>query len=221
MSTTTNTPTIAQKPRINTVTLVQLALLSALIIVLASTPLGYINLGFISATTIHIPVILGAILLGPKAGAFLGFIFGLTSMVRATMIQLPTSFVFTPFNSVVEPPRSLWSLVVCFVPRILIGIVAAYVFIWVSKLDKTKVAACALAGFLGSMTNTILVMGFIYIFFGPAYANANSIELDALLGTIMTTVVGGVGVPEAIAAAVLSALVGRALLSIYKKAKLA
>ncbi len=220
MSTTTNTPTIAQKPRINTVTLVQLALLSALIIVLASTPLGYINLGFISATTIHIPVILGAILLGPKAGAFLGFIFGLTSMVKATIQPNLTSFAFSPFYSVGETSGNFWSLVVCFVPRILIGIVAAYVFIWVSKLDKTKVAACALAGFLGSMTNTILVMGFIYIFFGPAYAHAQGLETDALFGAIMT-VVGGVGVPEAIAAAVLSALIGRALLSIYKKAKLA
>ena len=135
MSTTTNTPTIAQKPRINTVTLVQLALLSALISVLASTPLGYINLGFISATTIHIPVILGAILFGPKAGAF----------------------------------------------------------------------------------SVIAILSIIY---GPAYAQAQGLETDALFGAIMT-VVGGVGVPEAIAAAVLSALIGRALLSIYKKAKLA
>lgn len=65
---------IARKPR--TLGMVQVALFAALIIILAFTPfLGYIPLGFTRATIIHIPVIIGCLLLGPKKGALLGFVF--------------------------------------------------------------------------------------------------------------------------------------------------
>ena len=76
--------------------LVQAALFAALIILMAMVPfLGYIPLGFTRATIIHIPVILGALVLGPKKGAFLGLIFGLTSLINNTMNPTVTSFVFT------------------------------------------------------------------------------------------------------------------------------
>ena len=69
------------------------AVFAAIIILMANVPfLGYINLGFVSATTIHIPVIIGAVLLGPSSGAFLGFIFGLTSCLKATFQPNLTSF---------------------------------------------------------------------------------------------------------------------------------
>ena len=78
--------------------LVQAALFAALIILMAMVPfLGYIPLGFTRATIIHIPVILGALVLGPKKGAFLGLIFGLTSLINNTMNPTVTSFVFSPF----------------------------------------------------------------------------------------------------------------------------
>ena len=74
-----------------------MAMFLAIEIALVLTPLGYIQLGIISATTMHIPVIIAGITLGKKAGAQLGFVFGLTSMLNATFRPLPTSFVFTPF----------------------------------------------------------------------------------------------------------------------------
>ena len=83
--------------------LVQAALFAALIILMAMVPfLGYIPLGFTRATIIHIPVILGALVLGPKKGAFLGLIFGLTSLINNTMNPTVTSFVFSPFYSLSE-----------------------------------------------------------------------------------------------------------------------
>ena len=57
--------------------MVNLGLMAAIVIVLANTPLGMIQLPIIKATTVHIPVIIGAILLGPAAGAFLGAVFGI------------------------------------------------------------------------------------------------------------------------------------------------
>ena len=81
--------------------LVLTALFAAIIIIMASVPfLGYIPLGLMNATIIHIPVILGALFLGPKKGAFLGFLFGLTSLIKATFTPNPTSFVFSPFYTV-------------------------------------------------------------------------------------------------------------------------
>lgn len=76
--------------------LTQMGLLTGLMVVMAFTPLGYIPLGFMNATTMHIPVILGACLFGPKMGAVLGGLFGVTSVIRATLTPTLTSFVFTP-----------------------------------------------------------------------------------------------------------------------------
>lgn len=214
MSTVANS--VTQKSKISTVSMVQLALLSAIIVVLSATPLGLINLGIINATIIHVPVIIGAILLGPKAGAFLGFIFGLTSMIKNTFYPNLSSFVFTPFYSVGEQSGNLWSLVICFIPRILVGVVAAYVFIWIAKFDKSKIGACIAAGLLGSITNTILVMGGIYLFFGPAYSQAQGIAEEGLF-LFIAGIVGTVGIPEAIVAAVLSCLVARPLMALLRK----
>ena len=66
--------------------LVLTALFSAIVIIMAFTPLGYIPLGIINATIIQIPVIIGALFCGPKQGAFLGFLFGFTSFLKNTII---------------------------------------------------------------------------------------------------------------------------------------
>lgn len=184
-----------------------LALFSAIIVVMANVPfLGYIPLGFMNATTIHIPVIIGACLLGAKSGALLGGVFGLTSLINNTLKPLVTSFVFTPFYSL-DPRFSggLRSLVICFVPRILIGVVAGLLFNLL-KNRTGSLMACGAAGFLGSMTNTVFVMGGIYLLYGANYAEARNIGFEALFGIIMG-VVGVNGVPEALLAAVLTAVI--------------
>ena len=195
--------------------LVKLSLFAAIIVVLSMTPLGYIPLGVIKATTIHIPVILGSIMLGWKYGAVLGGLFGLTSLVVNTVTPNLTSFVFTPFYSVGELHGSFLSLPVCFVPRILTGIVPYFVFKLVNKLFKSEGAALTAAGFLGSMTNTIFVMHFIYIFFGNQWASAKGIAEDVVYTTILAVIATN-GIPEAVAAAVLTAVAGAALFKITR-----
>ncbi len=152
------------------------AIFVALIIIMAFTPFGYIPLGFMNATIIHVPVIIGAIILGPKYGGFLGMIFGLTSLWKNTNMPNATSFVFSPFVKMGEYGGNLGSLIICMVPRILIGIVAYYVFRGVLKAlkgskMKTTVALAA-AGVAGSLTNTLLVMNLIYFLFGKEYGQA-------------------------------------------------
>ena len=196
--------------------MVQIALLAAIMMVMSVTPLGYIPLPFMKATIMHIPVIIGACLLGPRVGAGLGALFGVTSVVMATINPNITSFVFTPFYSFNEQFHgSIWSIVVAMLPRILIGVVSGYVFILVKKVIKNDTVSLMLAGISGAMTNTIGVMGLIYIFFGEQYAIAGGKDPQLLLGIIIGIIATN-GVMEAIIAAILTAAVCKAVLAAIK-----
>ena len=143
--------------------LVLAAVIAAIIVIMAFVPfLGYIPLGFMNATTVHIPVIIGAIILGPKYGAFLGLTFGLTSLWKNTFMPNPTSFVFSPFVTMGQFHGNLGSLVICLVPRILIGVVAYYVYRLFMRTLKNRRnkqgTALFAAGVAGSLTNTLLVI---------------------------------------------------------------
>jgi uncharacterized membrane protein len=197
--------------------MVSVALMSAIIVVLANTPLGMIQLPIIKATTVHIPVIIGAILLGPMAGGILGFVFGVCSLISNTMAPTLLSFAFSPFLSTTGIPgalKAIWIAVGC---RVLIGVAAGWIWILLKKLHMNRkglqVVSLAVTGFLGSMVNTIGVMGSIYLLFARQYAEAKEVAVTAVWGLIMGTVTTA-GIPEAIAAAVIVAVVAKVLLKI-------
>ena len=195
--------------------LTTISILVALQIVLSATPIGFIPLGFTRATTIHIPVIIGAILMGPKVGALLGGVFGVLSLITNTIAPTATSFVFSPFYSIGGTSGNLWSLVICFVPRILIGVFAGYLYLFLQKKNLPKVFSCAAAGVVGSLTNTLLVMGGIFLFFGQSYAQARKVAFEQLFGVI-AGIIGINGLPEAVVAGVLCAAITVPLLKINK-----
>lgn len=197
-----------------TLEMVQMALFTALILIMAFTPfLGYIPLGFTRATIIHIPVIIGAIVLGPKRGAVLGGVFGLTSFINNTMNPTITSFVFTPFYSMGDIKGGWQSIIICFVPRILVGVIPYFVYRACAKVLKQKKMAISLgvAGVCGALTNTLLVMNLIYLFYGDVYAQVNQAATKTVYGFILL-LIGKNGIPEAIIAAVIVAFVGQVLL---------
>ena len=70
------------KKKFSTKFLVEMALLVAIILIMAFTPLGYIKTAGIEITLIVVPVAVGAVTLGPAAGAILGGVFGLASFLR-------------------------------------------------------------------------------------------------------------------------------------------
>ena len=150
--------------RFSTMSMVQVAIFGAIICIMAFTPfLGYIPLGFTRATIIHVPVIIASLLMGPKKGAALGFLFGLTSFINNTMNPTPTSFVFTPFYSIGDVSGGLGSIIICFIPRILVGVVPYFVYklvMWLTKdLVKRKSGISSvglvLAGVSGALVNTL------------------------------------------------------------------
>ncbi len=190
--------------------MVSVALMAAIIIVLANTPLGMIQLPIIKATTVHIPVIIGAILFGPLAGAILGGVFGICSLVSNTMAPTLLSFAFSPFlaSNLVGVLKALWISVGC---RILIGVAAGWLWILFRKIKLNTYVALAITGFAGSMVNTIMVMGSIYFLLAQQYAEAKEVAVTAVFGLIMGTVTAS-GIPEALAAAVLVAVIGKVLM---------
>ncbi|OON97904.1 MAG: ECF transporter S component [Epulopiscium sp. Nele67-Bin005] len=192
-----------------------LGIFLAIEIILASTPLGFVPLGFTKATTVHIPVIIGAITLGPLAGMILGAAFGISSIIVSTVTPSLTAFVFSPFVTIGGVRGNIFSLVIALVPRILIGVTAYFSYKATLKITKKNTVAYATAGVVGSMTNTILVMSLIYTFFGEQYAAAREIEFEALFALIMS-IVGINGVPEAIVAGIIVTLVCTALGKVFK-----
>ena len=193
--------------------------MAAIVIVLANTPLGMIQLPIIKATTVHIPVILGAILLGPGAGAILGAVFGICSLVSNTMAPTLLSFAFSPFLSTTGIPgalKAIWISVGC---RILIGVVAGWLWVLFTKIKLNQFIALPIVGFVGSMVNTVTVMGSIYFLFAQQYAEAKEVALTAVFGLVMGTVTAS-GIPEAIAAAILVLALGKVLVVVFRKMNL-
>ncbi|HIY55450.1 MAG TPA: ECF transporter S component [Candidatus Dorea merdavium] len=196
--------------------MVSVALMAAIVIVLANTPLGMIQLPVIKATTVHIPVILGAILLGPSAGAILGGVFGICSLVSNTMAPTLLSFAFSPFMSTTGIPgalKAIWISVGC---RVLIGLVSGWLWKLLERMKVNQSISLLLTGFVGSMVNTVTVMGSIYFLFAQQYAQAREVGVTAVWGLIMGTVTAA-GIPEAITAAVLVIALGKVLIRVFRK----
>ncbi len=189
-----------------------LCLFIAIILILAFTPLGMIQLPLIKATILHVPVIIGSVLFGPKKGAVLGFLFGLCSFVSNTFTPTALSFAFSPAITVPGTGSGNWlALVICFIPRILVGVLPWFVFQLLRLPFKKenyqlRTIQLVITGAVGAFVNTGFVMSLIYVLFRDAYASMKGVGVDAVLGLIMGVVATN-GVPEAIAAAVLTGAV--------------
>lgn len=192
------------------------ALFTALLLLMGFTPLGLIDLPIIKATILHVPVIIGSVLLGPWRGAFLGGVFGAISLWKNTMAPSLLSFAFSPLVPLPgEGHGSAWAIVICFVPRILVGVLPWFVvkLFELIPANKTAVrsAGCVVAGALGSAVNTILVMGLMGLTLGGSFAAAQGVAGDAVWGGILAIVFAN-GIPEAIAAAVITPVIVLALI---------
>lgn len=168
------------RSRMNVRRIAVTGILSALSILLSMVPsLGYIPIGPITITTMHIPVIIAALLEGPVVGGIVGLIFGLSSLYMAATVYaaLPTSIFFlNPLVSIL--------------PRILIGIVAYYAYIGIKKLIKNKTPAVIVGAVAGTATNTVGVLGMIYILYAQQYVEA--IGESAIGKSALAVIFGGV-----------------------------
>lgn len=195
-----------------------LAMLCGVLTVMGMTGIGFIPLPVIKATTMHIPVILGAVLLGPKAGGILGAVFGLCSIWANTTTPNLLSFAFSPFMSnegLIGAAKSIWIALGC---RILFGVIAGWLWMFAKKLMKKDYIALPVTAALATVCHTLLVMSSIYILLAQQYAAAKNVGITAVFGLIMGTVTAS-GIPEAIVAAILVTVIGRALIRLMSRMK--
>ena len=207
-----------QTKKMDTRYMATLAMFCGILLVMGATGIGFIPLPVIKATTMHIPVILGAILLGPAAGAVLGGVFGLCSIWANTTSPGLLSFAFSPFMTTEGLPgvlKSLWIALGC---RILLGVIAGWLWRGMKKLLKQDYLALPVTAVVSTLGHTILVMGSIYILLAQQYAQAKNVAITAVFGLVMGTVTAS-GIPEAIIAAVLVTVIGKALLHLMARVK--
>lgn len=192
--------------------MVSVAMMAAIVVLLANTPLGMIPLPIIKATTTHIPVILGAIILGPLAGTILGAVFGICSMISNTITPALLSFAFSPFlsTSLMGALKAVWVSVGC---RAMIGLVAGWLWLALKKFRCPDLVALPVVGFVGAMTNTVFVMGSIYFLLRPEYAKAMGVGIEAVFGLVMGVITGS-SILEAVVALVLVTAIGPILLHV-------
>lgn len=187
-------------------------IMSAFSILLSLIPsLGYIVVPLtpITITTMHIPVIIAAILEGPVVGGFVGLIFGLSSMYTAATIfaGLPTAFVF------LNPLVSVF-------PRILIGIAAHYAYAGMNKLTRKKGVSAVTGAIAGTLTNTIGVLGMIYLLYAQQYVDAivKASDTPVVVTSLFAFIFGGI-LLNVILEVVLSALVSVPIVYAVNKVK--
>lgn len=195
-----------------------LAMFCGILLVMGVTGIGFIPLPVIKATTMHIPVILGAVLLGPAAGAVLGGVFGLCSIWANTTSPGLLAFAFSPFMTTEGLPgvlKSLWIALGC---RILLGVIAGWLWKGLKRVLKQDYLALPVTAAVATICHTILVMGSIYLLLAQQYAQAKNVAITAVFGLVMGTVTAS-GIPEAIIAAVLVTVIGKALLHLAERMK--
>ena len=201
--------------------MVSVALMAAIVIVLANTPLGMIQLPIIKATTVHIPVILGAILL--RTWLQEQFLERCIWYMLSGQQYNGSDTLILCVLTIFEHNRNSWGVEGnldfrgmqnsdrCG-SRMAVGT-------FVQKIKLNQFIALPIVGFVGSMVNTVTVMGSIYFLFAQQYAEAKEVALTAVFGLVMGTVTAS-GIPEAIAAAILVLALGKVLVVVFRKMNL-
>ena len=204
------------KNNVNVKRMAQMALLTAIVLILAFTPLGYLKTPWgVEITFIVVPVAVGSVVLGPKAGAFLGFVFGMTSFVQC--------FGASPLGALMLQISPIGTFVCCVVARVFVGLIPGLVYELLKRVKKAKVVGVGLCCFLTPITNTVLYIIGNYLIFSDTW-------LDIAVGSYGYTGEGGIsllvfmlgmvavnGIVEAISCMFIATAVCRALQKIIHR----
>lgn len=201
--------------REKTVLITEAAILAALIIIMAFTPLGFLRVGALSITFTMVPVVLGSVLCGPVVGASLGGLFGILSFIQC--------FMGEPLGAILVSVSLFRTLIVCIVPRVIAGLVPALVFKALQKYDKKQGWSFVVAGALGSLLNTILFLGTMALmFWNISFTPQQAVSLggaDTVLKTVIM-IASGLNAPvELVACTILISALGKGLSIVLKRIK--
>ncbi len=187
----------------------RMAILTAIIFLLSFTPLGYLTIGPIAATTIQMPVIVGAAMMGPVSGAVLGFFFGLSAIIK--VLTMPGA---DPFATLALTHSPFAYLVVCIGARVLMGCLSGLLANALRKApifhDKLSALSYAITGFVGSALNTVFYLGLLWGLCAEVISSFYGVDLAGVGGLVIGTAYAA-GIPEAIVSCVVVGAVCKAL----------
>lgn len=188
--------------------LVIMGVMLGIIIVMDLTNLTAIPLGAVSATIAHIPVIIVGIILGPVYGLVMGLFYGLVSLIHAATRPIgPLDVLFiNPLVSVL--------------PRMLIGVVAYYGYALVRKLMGNRAAGqsigATVGGILGSITNTVFVLGALYLLYVNAIIEKLDLANKSDVGAIFIGIITSNALIEAVVAGIITTAICVAYYGVYR-----
>ena len=187
------------------------AVFLAVIIVMSFTPVGYLKVGLVEITLLVLPVALGAVTVGTGAGAFLGLAFGATSFIQC--------FGMSQFGAMMLSINPVFTAIVCFVPRILLGFCAGLLF---KALAKTKIpdgVSAGITALCASLINTVCFVGLLIVLFGKTEYIMSMMESVGAKNLLLFGVAfaGVNSLVEAGANAVLGGVIGGVLLKMKKR----
>lgn len=200
-------------------TLVQMAVLIAIMLMLELTGLGMLKIGFLEMTILQFPVIVGAILMGPTAGAGLGLVFGLISFWEC--------FGKSAFGVVLLSINPFFTFLVCVPTRVLMGFLCGWIFSCMYKLmisgkshvnQGIRIIPYVIASLSGALINTLLFMGVLLALFGSTDYIAGFMQMAGTQNLILFACwfVGIQGLVEALLCAFLGTVISRAMNAILK-----
>ena len=187
-------------------TMTQLALLTAITLVLAYTPIGYLPLGPFNVSFLSVPVCIGAVVMGPGVGAFLGLVFGLTSFGNA----LSGGSVMGVALMSVSP---VGYFVQSVVGRVLMGLCTGLIFRAVRKVDRRGFASYVVGAVSAPLLNTVFYMGLMCLIFYNCDYVQNLVASTGAANPILLVlaVVGVQGVIEVLVCGVIGSVISKAV----------
>nr|MBQ4319933.1 ECF transporter S component [Clostridia bacterium] len=191
-------------------TMAQLAILTAITLVMAFTPFGYLPIGLVKLSLLSIPVAVGAMIGGVKFGTFLGFIFGVTSFIQC--------FGMDAMGVLMMGINPFGTFIMTVVSRTLMGACTGLICTALKKVDRTHIAAYAVTGLSAALLNTLFFVAALVLFFG------NNPEVQAYMGVdsviaIITLIVTVNSLFEAIVSLIASTAIGKVLDHVIKPPK--
>ena len=185
-----------------TVKMVQMAILAAIMLIMAFTPVGYLKTAGIEISFMTIPVVVGAIVIGPGGGAILGGVFGATSFIQC--------FGMSVFGAALLSINPFYTFILCMIPRILMGWLTGIVFKALNRPGRNKLVSFGVSSLSGALFNTIFFMTFLIVLFGNT-EYIKSFQGDLGLIPFILAFVGINGLVEAIVCFVAGAAISRGL----------
>ncbi len=197
-----------------TVKLVETALLLAIEIILAFTPLGYLKVGIIEITFMTVPVAIGAMLVGPGAGTFLGLVFGVTSFIQC--------FGMSPFGAALLAIDPVRTFILCVIPRTLMGLLVGLIFRALRRVEKKRLLSFVGTSFSAAFLNTLFfVLGFALLFHAVTLdLGGTPIDVTQMnLIDILLFLAGVNGLVEVVVCTLLASALGKALVHFLPEKK--